>query len=385
MSKLRFATKALHVGQEIEKEYYSVVPPIYLTTTFKQDSPGNPKVYDYTRSGNPNFSFLEATLASLEQGKFGTVFSSGLGATTSILSRLKKDEKVISIGDVYGGTFRLMQNTFISNQIQSTFGDVNDHDWLKKELEKGVRLVWIESPTNPLLTLSDIEKLASIIHSFGAELVVDNTFASSYFQNPLELGADLVIHSCTKYIGGHSDIVGGCVITNNKEWNDHLIYARMALGFNPSPFDTWLLSRSLKTLAIRMEQHQENALTIAKRLEAHPKVKKVIYPGLESHPQHELAKKQMSGYSGIVSVIFDLGLEETKKLISSFKLIILAESLGAVESLVCHPASMTHASIPRENRIARGLEDSLIRISIGIENVEDLWSDISSTLDKKGS
>lgn len=383
--KFGFATKALHIGQPVEKEFNSVVPPIYMTTTYKQDIPGEPKVYDYTRSGNPNFGFLEETLASLERAKFATIFSSGLGAATSILSRLQPGERVISIDDVYGGTFRLMKNTFLGQHIEAVFGDINDDEWLKDELAKGARLIWIESPTNPLLTLADIEKLAHLAHEHNAELVVDNTFASSYFQSPLVLGADLVLHSCTKYIGGHSDIVGGCVATNNKEWKDHLDYARKAIGFNPSPFDAWLLSRSIKTLAVRMERHQQNAWELAKRLSKHPKVKTTIYPGLESHPQHDLAKKQMSGYSGIVSVIFNTDLQQTKKLISSFKLVKLAESLGAVESLVCHPASMTHASIPRDLRVARGLDDGLIRISVGLEDIEDLWADIISVLDEKGS
>ncbi|BBM83694.1 trans-sulfuration enzyme family protein [Candidatus Uabimicrobium amorphum] len=383
--KFGFATKALHIGQPVEKEFNSVVPPIYMTTTYKQDTPGEPKVYDYTRSGNPNFGFLEETLASLENAKFATIFSSGLGGVTSILSRLQPGERVISIDDVYGGTFRLMKNTFLGQHIDAVFGDINDEGWVKSELAKGARLIWIESPTNPLLTLADIEKLAALAHEHNAELVVDNTFASSYFQSPLSLGADLVLHSCTKYIGGHSDIVGGCVATNSKEWKDHLDYARKAIGFNPSPFDAWLLSRSIKTLAVRMERHQENAWELAKRLSKHPKVKTTIYPGLESHPQHSLAQKQMSGYSGIVSVIFNTDLQETKKLIASFKLIKLAESLGAVESLVCHPASMTHASIPRDLRVARGLDDGLIRISVGLEDIEDLWADITSVLDEKGS
>lgn len=377
-----FSTRAIHVGQTPEKEFGSVVPPIYMTSTYAQEYPGCAKGYEYTRAGNPNFTNFEATMASLENGQFATVFSSGLGAITSILSHLKSGNRVISINDVYGGTFRVMQCIFKNFQIDSVFGDLNDEEWLLKELTKGCAVVWAESPTNPLLKLVDIEKIAQIAHRFSAIFVVDNTFASPYFQNPLDDDADLVVHSSTKYLGGHSDLIGGVVITNDQGWKEKLDFSRKALGFNPSPFDTWLLSRSLKTLPLRMEQHQKNALELAQRLEKHPKVKRVLYPGLHSHPQFELAKKQMRGYSGMVSVVLDMDWDQAKKVISSLHVFTLAESLGGVESLVSHPASMTHASIPREVRIAAGLEDGLIRFSVGIENLEDLWQDITTQLDK---
>ncbi len=382
MTDYAFSTRAIHAGQNCEKEFGAVVPPIYLTSTYAQEYPGKPKKYDYSRGGNPNFANLEASLASLEKGEFSTVYNSGLGAISSILSHLKPGNRVVSIDDVYGGSFRVLQRVFQNFGIESVFGDMNDFSWIENELKKGAQIVWLETPTNPLLKVVDIKAVAELTHRYNAELVVDNTFASPYFQNPLVLGADLVLHSSTKYLGGHSDIIGGGVITNNAAWKEKLDFSRMAMGFNPSPFDTWLTSRSIKTLAVRMEKHHSNAMTLAKKLEQHPKVKKVFYPGLPSHPQHEIAKKQMSGFSGIISVILDMDLETTKKVIASFQLFILAESLGAVESLVNHPASMTHASIPREVRLATGVEDGLIRFSVGIEDPDDLWNDLNESLNR---
>lgn len=378
--KYGFATRAIHDGQQAEKEFGAVVPPIYMTSTYKQPAPGQPHVYDYTRAGNPNFANLEATLASLENGQYATVFSSGLGAATSVLSRLKPGNRIIGIDDIYGGSFRLMDKVFKNFDIESVFGYVNDPNWLATQLKKGAQIVWVETPTNPLLQLADIKAIAELCHQYGATFLLDNTFATPYFQTPLDLGADLVLHSTTKYISGHSDLIGGCVVTNSKEWKDHLDFTRMAMGFNPSPFDAWLTSRSLKTLALRMEKHQANALDLAQRLEKHPRVKKVFFPGLKSHPQYDLAQKQMRGFPGMISVELDASLKKTKEIISSFKLFTLAESLGAVESLVNHPASMTHASIPRDMRVLRGLEDGLIRFSVGVEDVEDLWADLESCL-----
>lgn len=379
---MKFSTKAIHVGQAPDKETGAVIPPIYMTSTYAQEAPNMHKGYDYTRAGNPNFANLEATLASLEQGKVATVFSSGIGATTAIVSSLSKDDKVVIANDLYGGTYRLFSRVFSQFGIDFSTVDTQDLAAVEEKLKTNPKLIFLESPTNPLLRISDIEAITSMAKKYDVLTVVDNTFATPYFQNPLTLGADFVMHSTTKYIGGHSDVVGGVVVTNHEEWKEKLDFARMAIGLNPSPFDNWLTTKGLKTLGIRMERHAANATKIADYFNNHPKVKKVFYPGLASHPNHEIAKKQMSGYSGIISVEFDLSLEQSMKLVSSFKLFTLAESLGGVESLVDHPASMTHASIPKEEREKNGLSDGLIRFSCGIEDVEDLIEDLDSVLKK---
>lgn len=379
---MKFSTKAIHVGQAPDKETGAVIPPIYMTTTYAQEAPNMHKGYDYTRAGNPNFTNLEATLASLEQGKVATVFSSGIGATTAIVSSLSKDDKVVIANDLYGGTYRLFSRVFSQFGIDFSTVDTQDLAAVEEKLKTNPKLIFLESPTNPLLRISDIEAITSMAKKHDVLTVVDNTFATPYFQNPLTLGADFVMHSTTKYIGGHSDVVGGVVVTNHEEWKEKLDFARMAIGLNPSPFDNWLTTKGLKTLGIRMERHAANATKIADYFNNHPKVKKVFYPGLVSHPNHEIAKKQMSGFSGIISVEFDLSLEQSMKLVSSFNLFTLAESLGGVESLVDHPASMTHASIPKEEREKNGLSDGLIRFSCGIEDVEDLIEDLDSVLKK---
>lgn len=358
---MKFSTKAIHVGQAPDKETGAVIPPIYMTTTYAQEAPNMHKGYDYTRAGNPNFTNLEATLASLEQGKVATVFSSGIGATTAIVSSLSKDDKVVIANDLYGGTYRLFSRVFSQFGIDFSTVDTQDLAAVEEKLKTNPKLIFLESPTNPLLRISDIEAITSMAKKYDVLTVVDNTFATPYFQNPLTLGADFVMHSTTKYIGGHSDVVGGVVVSNHEEWKEKLDFARMAIGLNPSPFDNWLTTKGLKTLGIRMERHAANATKIADYFNNHPKVKKVFYPGLVSHPNHEIAKKQMSGFSGIISVEFDLSLEQSMKLVSSFNLFTLAESLGGVESLVDHPASMTHASIPKEEREKNGLSDGLIR------------------------
>lgn len=379
---MKFSTKAIHVGQAPDKETGAVIPPIYMTSTYAQEAPNMHKGYDYTRAGNPNFTNLEATLASLEQGKVATVFSSGIGATTAIVSSLSKDDKVVIANDLYGGTYRLFSRVFSQFGIDFSTVDTQDLAAVEEKLKTNPKLIFLESPTNPLLRISDIEAITSMAKKHDVLTVVDNTFATPYFQNPLTLGADFVMHSTTKYIGGHSDVVGGVVVTNHEEWKEKLDFARMAIGLNPSPFDNWLTTKGLKTLGIRMERHAANATKIADYFNNHPKVKKVFYPGLASHPNHEIAKKQMSGFSGIISVEFDLSLEQSMKLVSSFNLFTLAESLGGVESLVDHPASMTHASIPKEEREKNGLSDGLIRFSCGIEDVEDLIEDLDSVLKK---
>ena len=379
---MKFSTKAIHVGQAPDKETGAVIPPIYMTSTYAQEAPNVHKGYDYTRAGNPNFTNLEATLASLEQGKVATVFSSGIGATTALVSSLSKDDKVVIANDLYGGTYRLFSRIFSQFGIDFSTVDTQDLDAVEEKLKTNPKLIFLESPTNPLLRISDIEAITSMAKKYNVLSIVDNTFATPYFQNPLTLGADFVMHSTTKYIGGHSDVVGGVVVTNHEEWKEKLDFARMAIGLNPSPFDNWLTTKGVKTLGIRMERHFSNATKIANYFNNHSKVKKVFYPGLPEHPNHAIAQKQMSGYSGIISVEFDLSFEQSMKLVSSFKLFTLAESLGGVESLVDHPASMTHASIPKEEREKNGLFDGLIRFSCGIEDVEDLIEDLDTVLKK---
>ncbi|MEI8124646.1 MAG: PLP-dependent aspartate aminotransferase family protein [Parachlamydiaceae bacterium] len=377
---MKFATKAVHAGHEPDEVTGAVMPPIYMTSTYAQEYPGETKGYDYTRAGNPNFTILEKVLASLEDAKHATVFSAGLGALTGLISMLSSGDKVVAIDGLYGGTYRLFNSVFNRYGIEFISITKPTPEALEEAFKKKPAWLFFETPTNPLLEIFDIASLAKSAKKHGVLTIVDNTFATPYFQNPLHLAADVVWHSTTKYIGGHSDVIGGVAITNNDKIKEALDFARKAIGLNPSPFDAWLLTRGVKTLALRMERHQQNALAVATFLESHPKVKKVYYPGLKSHPQHEIAKKQMNGFGGMVSVEFDLSLEETKKLISSFKLFTLAESLGGVESLVCHPAVMTHASIPIEERHRCGITDGLIRFSVGIEDAEDLIGDLKSVL-----
>lgn len=377
---MKFSTKAIHVGQKADKETGAIIPPIYMTSTYVQEAPAQHKGYDYTRAGNPNFTNIEATLAALEDGKFATVFSSGLGGLSGILSMLKAGDTIVGTADMYGGSYRLINRIFINYGI--LFKSINTQNLKEAEaaLKEKPSLLFLETPTNPLLKISDIKAITALARKYGVLSVVDNTFATPYFQNPLNLGADMVLHSTTKFIGGHSDVIGGVVITNNADIKEKLDFGRMAVGLNPSPFDVWLGSRGIKTLAVRMERHGKNALALARFLEKHPKVKKVYYPGLESHPNHDIARQQMRGFSGIVSVEFDFNLEDTKKLISRFKYFSLAESLGGIESLVDHPASMTHASIPKAEREKIGLTDGLVRFSVGIEDYEDLQNDIEQAI-----
>ncbi len=377
---MKKATIAIHKGQSPDPSTGAVIPPIYMTSTYAQEYPNETKGYDYTRAGNPNFTNLEAQIAGLENGKFATVFASGLSAITAIAATMDKGEHVIATNDLYGGTYRLFTKVLSRYDIGFSTIDTQDLAAVEEALKSKPKYLFLESPTNPLLNISDISAISKLAQDAGTLCVVDNTFASAIFQNPLDLGADIVMHSTTKYMGGHSDTVGGVLITNDENLKAEFDFGRFAIGLNPSPFDTWLCSKGIKTLAIRMERHAENAMYIATELEKHPKVKKVYYPGLPSHHNHEIAKKQMTGFSGMISVTFDASLEETKKIISSFSLFTLAESLGGVESLVDHPASMTHASIPAEERAKIGLEDGLVRFSIGIEDKDDLLKDILNQL-----
>lgn len=378
---MKFATKAIHVANEPDPTTGAIMPPIYMTSTYVQESPGETKGYDYTRAGNPNFTILEKILASLENAQYATVFSSGLGALTGLISTLSQGDRVVAFDGVYGGTFRLFDSVFKRYGIHFDSIKPSSVDQIEKALANKPKWLFFETPTNPLLDVYDIAAFVKIAKRHQVMTIVDNTFASPYFQNPLKWGVDVVWHSTTKYIGGHSDTIGGVAMTNSGSMKKELDFARKAMGLNPSPFDVWLTTRGVKTLALRMEQHQKNAMAIALFLKNHPKVKKVYYPGLETHPNYAIAKKQMTGFAGIISVEFNLPLDSMLKLVSSFNLFALAESLGGVESLVCHPATMTHVSIPPEERKRIGLSDGLVRFSVGIEDTQDLINDLSEGLE----
>lgn len=380
--KSKFETKAIHVGQPPDGTTGAIMTPITLATTYVQSSPGVHKGYDYSRADNPTREAYERCLASLENGQFGYAFSSGCAATTTIIMMLKAGDHVICSDDVYGGTFRLFDKVIQDKGIQFEYVDLTNIEALKNKIKPTTKLVWIETPTNPLLKIIDIQKVTEICNPKKIWTVVDNTFMSPYFQNPLDLGATMAYHSTTKYIGGHSDVIGGAVITNDSAVAEKIKFLQKSIGAVPSPFDCYLAMRSLKTLAVRMQAHEKNALQVAKFLESHSKVDKVLYPGLESHPQHSVAKKQNSGFSGMITFFIKGGLKESQKFLESVRVFALAESLGGVESLIEHPAIMTHASVPAENRKALGIHDNLIRISVGIENIDDLIQDLSAAFQK---
>ncbi len=378
-NKAGFETRAVHTGHDYVAGTGAVIPPIYLTSTFEY---GNEGGFDYTRSGNPNFRMLERTLADLEAGKHATVFGSGVAAITAVVSTLKSGDVVVAEENIYGCTFRLFAQVFEKFGIEVVYGDFSDAKNFELIEKHRPALVWIESPTNPLLKVLDIQAVADATHAADSVLLVDNTFASSYLQRPLELGADLSLLSTTKYSNGHSDALGGVVCTRSDEWQDKMVFAQKALGLQPSPFDSWMILRGVKTQALRMERHSENGLKFARFLEQECQAPMVRYPFLESHPQYEIAIKQMRGGSGIVTADFGLNLASTLTLVESLRYFPKAESLGGIESLCCHPASMTHASIPQERREAVGITDSLVRFSVGIENVDDLITDLREGLAK---
>ena len=378
---MKFSTKTIHAGQTPDKETGAVTVPIYQTSTYKQDEINGDRGFEYSRSGNPTRQALEDCLASLENGKFGLAFSSGLAAEHTVLSTLKPGDHVIAAEDMYGGTYRLFEEVFRPYGIQFSYVGGNTIDF-EKAIIPETKMFWIESPTNPLLRIIDISKVSAIAHGKYIKVVVDNTFASPFFQQPLLLGADLVVHSTTKYIGGHSDLIGGALVVNDEEWYKKLKFLQNAIGAVPGAFDSWLMLRGIKTLSVRMKKHEENALLIAAFLENHPKINQVYYPGLQSDPFYNLAKKQMAGFGGMISFKLDQG---DKTVANSFfkrlKIISLAESLGGVESLICYPSAMTHASMPEAKRNAIGVTKDLIRFSVGIEDVEDLIEDLSQGLD----
>lgn len=379
---MKFSTKAIHVGQEPDPTSGAVSVPIYQTSTYAQEELGKHKGYEYARTQNPTRSALEACLASLENGKYGLAFGSGLAATNTVMNLLSQGDHVVVGDDVYGGTYRIFDKVYKRYGVEFTFIDARDPANFEKAIRPETKLLWIETPTNPLLRLADIKALSEIAGKKKILSVVDNTFASSYLQRPLDLGADVVLHSTTKYLGGHSDVVGGCIVTSNEDVYENLKFHQNAVGAVPGPFDSWLVMRGLKTLSVRMKEHCRNAEAIAKHLEKHPAIEKVIYPGLTSHPQHELARKQMDGFGGMLSCVVRGGLENARTVLNNTKLFALAESLGGVESLIGHPATMTHASIPKEIREERGVVDGLIRLSCGIEDLEDLIADLDNALSK---
>jgi cystathionine gamma-synthase/cystathionine gamma-lyase len=378
---MRFATRAIHVGQEPDPATGATIVPIYQTSTYTQEAPGQHKGYEYSRTANPTRSALEECVASLEGADHGLAFASGLAATIATMSLLSPGDHVVAGDDLYGGTYRLFDKVLPrTGGLEFTYADTTDPKAVEEALRPETKLLWIETPTNPMLTLSDIAELSEMAHERGAVVAVDNTFASPYFQNPLALGADVVVHSTTKYMGGHSDVVGGAVATSNPDFYEGIKFYQNAAGAVPGPFDSWIVLRGLKTLAVRMRQHEENALAVAEFLQDHPEVESVHYPGLPNHPQHELAKTQMSGFSGMVSFTLRGGAEAAYAAVQRTRVFSFAESLGGVESLITHPATMTHAAIPREQREARGVTDGLMRLSVGIEDKEDLISDLEGAI-----
>jgi cystathionine gamma-lyase len=378
----RIETLAVHAGNVPDPTTGAIMPPIYQTSTYVQQGPGKHKGFEYSRTRNPTRDALESNLAALEGGRFGLCFASGSSATAAVLHLLDAGDHVISCDDIYGGTFRLLDKVFARQGIAYTLLDLRDPQRLREALRTSTKLVWVETPTNPLLRLVDIERVCEIAHAAGAIVAVDNTFATPYLQRPLDRGADLVVHSTTKYLGGHSDVVGGAIVTRSETLRDRLAFLQNAVGAVPAPLDCFLTLRGTKTLHVRMDRHCENAARVAEMLAAHPKVERAIYPGLPSHPQHELARRQMRGFGGMVSFVVRGGLDAAVRVLEKTRLFACAESLGGVESLIEHPAIMTHASIPKEQREARGITDGLVRVSVGIENGLDLVEDLRTALDE---
>jgi cystathionine beta-lyase/cystathionine gamma-synthase len=377
---MKFATKAIHAGQEPDPSTGAIITPIFQTSTYVQAGLGEHKGFEYSRTQNPTRSALEECIAAIEDGRYGLAFASGMAAESAILSLLSAGEHLISCDDLYGGSYRIFERVMRRYNVETTYVAAGNIAGYEQAIRPNTKMIWLETPTNPLLRLIDIQAVAEIAHRHNLLLVVDNTFASPYFQQPLKLGADIVVHSTTKYLNGHSDIIGGALVLNNEEVYQDIKFYQNAAGGVPSPFDSWLTLRGIKTLAVRMRQHEENAIAVAKFLAEHPRVEKVYYPGLPAHPDYALAKRQMSGFGGMVSFQFKGVYTDVDKVVRRFKFFALAESLGGVDSLVCHPASMTHGSIPKDIRESRGLTDTLLRLSVGIEDVDDLLADLEQAL-----
>ena len=379
---MKFNTKTIHGGQEnTDPAYGSVMPPIYQTSTYAQDTPGGHKGFEYSRSGNPTRTALENSLASIENGKYGLAFGSGLAAIDAVLKLLKPGDEVVSTNDLYGGSYRLFTSIFKDFGIKFNFIGMQNAADIEQHITENTKLIWVETPTNPMMNIIDIEAAAKIAKKHNVLLGVDNTFATPYLQQPLDLGADLVMHSATKYLGGHSDVVMGALVVKDKELADKLYFIQNASGAVAGPQDSFLVLRGIKTLHLRVQRHCENGKAVAEYLSNHPKVDKVYWPGLENHPNHDIAKKQMKDFGGMVSFTTKGNeLEDAVSFVEKLKVFTLAESLGGVESLAGHPASMTHASIPKEEREKTGVVDSLIRLSVGIEDEEDLINDLKQAL-----
>ena len=375
-----FATRCIHAGQRADPSTGAIITPIFQTSTYVQDALGQHKGYEYARTQNPTREALEANVASLESGREGFAFASGMAAIGAVASMLEAGDHVVVTDNTYGGTYRLFERVLSRYGLRFTYVDTSRLDLLAAALAEPTRMLFLETPTNPVMGLTDLAEASALAHRHGASVVVDNTFASPALQRPLELDADLVLHSTTKYLNGHSDSVGGIVVARHDTDIEWLRFYQNAAGAILSPFDSWLVLRGTKTLALRMAQHNVNGLAVAQYLAGHPKVARVFYPGLPSHPQHELARRQMEGFGGMLA--FELGsLEHARRLLNRVGLMALAESLGGVESLISHPATMTHASVPADRRAALGITDGLVRISVGIEDIDDLTADLAQALD----
>ena len=382
MKKNKFNSKVIHSGHSSDISSGAVMPPINLSSTFKQKNPGEFK-YEYARTKNPTRDILGKLLTEIENGKYAFTFSSGMAAINTLSDALGKDYHIICSDDVYGGTRRLFDKVKLKNQnIETTYVDLSKENNWQGHIRENTKMIWLETPSNPLLKVVDIKSISKNIKDSGIFLVCDNTFASPYNQQPIDQGADIVVHSSTKYLGGHSDLIGGCIILkNNEELSKEIQFLQNAVGAIPSPFDCYLLIRSIKTLSVRMERHNSNGIKIAKYLNQHNKIKKVMYPGLESDPNHKIAKKQMMGYSGIISIELNTNIEGVKRFLNNISIFTLAESLGGVESLIEHPAIMTHASIDKKIREELGITDGLLRLSVGIEDVDDLIEALDHALE----
>ncbi|MEP3208920.1 MAG: cystathionine gamma-synthase [Maribacter sp.] len=379
--KLKFNSKAIHGGQKPDAAYGAVMPPIYQTSTYAQSTPGGHKGYEYSRSANPTRTALENALASIENGKFGLAFASGLAAIDAVIKLLNPGDEVVSTNDLYGGSYRLFRQVFEKFGIKFTFVGMQNASSLEEHLTENTKLIWVETPTNPMMNVIDVKAVSQLAKKRDILLAVDNTFATPYLQVPLDLGADIVMHSATKYLGGHSDVVVGALVVNDKDLADKLYFIQNASGAVCGPMDSFLTLRGIKTLHVRMQRHCENGKAIAEYLAKHPKIEKVYWPGFEDHPNHDIAKSQMSGFGGMISFIpAGSSYEDAIKIVEKLQIFTLAESLGGVESLAGHPASMTHASIPKEEREKSGVVDSLIRLSVGIEDESDLIADLEQAI-----
>jgi cystathionine gamma-lyase len=379
---MRFATRAIHAGVEPDPATGAIMTPVYLTSTYAQSAPGQHKGYEYSRSDHPTRAALEHNLAALEGVEYGLAFASGLAAESAVLHLLQSGDHVAATRDLYGGTYRLFERVWAKYGVEFSYADGEDIEALRRAFRPNTKLFWIETPSNPLLSIVDLRAACELAHAHGALAVVDNTFATPYLQQPFEFGADIVVHSTTKYLGGHSDVVGGALCVRERALYEQLKFYQNAVGAVPGPLDCFLVLRGIKTLALRMRQHCENARRIAEYLAQHPEVKQVRYPGLPTHPGHALARQQMRDFGGIVTMELHGGAARAMRFLSSTRLFTLAESLGGVESLMCHPATMTHASIPPEERARIGITDALIRLSVGVEDADDLLEDLAQAIEK---